>query len=140
MKPFLRALARMLLPVGAVKTVNADLCRVSGAGHCLRYKLEWHTAKHTPERFDHHIDQYWKWNRTGNPLSWERSMFGLLPIRDGACVLALCFGRGFFAHHFFAPCAAKVVSVDFNPFDSADPMTYRRHMADTARRHARDIT
>ena len=39
----------------------------------------------------------------------------MMPMKDGCSVLDLCCGGGFFAHHFFASRASKIISVDFDP-------------------------
>jgi cyclopropane fatty-acyl-phospholipid synthase-like methyltransferase len=61
------------------------------------------------------ISQHWQWTALRNPMSWERGVFNMLPMKNGCKVLDLCCGGGFFAHHFYSGRASSVVSVDFDP-------------------------
>ena len=113
MRRILKVCLRRFVPISLVKTTNRTLRSLSAFGHHVQFIIQWDSPK-PPEWFDHFIDLYWKWNVTRNPMSWERGIFGLMAMRPGCRVLDLCCGGGFFAHHFFASRAVKVVSVDFD--------------------------
>ena len=100
--------------VPAVKAFNRMMRYLVGFGHKLQFEAEW-TVHPTPEWYDHLIFQYWLWPMSRNPMSWERSIFSMLPMKNGCRVLDLCCGGGFFAHHFYSGRASKVISVDFDP-------------------------
>lgn len=100
--------------VAMMRTFNAGMRRFSAATHNLQMFSEWNVAP-PPEWFDHYIDQFDAWHRTGNPLWLERGCFSLLAIRDRARVLELCCGDGFNARHFYAIRAASVIACDFDP-------------------------
>ena len=88
--------------------------RVVGIGYKYQFEAEWRIDP-TPEWYDHLIHQYWFWPLSRNPMSWERGIFSMLPMKNGCRVLDLCCGGGFFAHHFFSSRASSVISVDFDP-------------------------
>jgi methyltransferase family protein len=113
-KRVIRKLITFLLPVGLVKTVNAGLRRLAAAGHQLQYIREWRLATRVPHFFDPHIDLYWKWEQSRNPMSWERGTFGLLAMKPGCRQLDLCCGEGFHTHRFYSGRAGSVVAVDYN--------------------------
>lgn len=100
--------------VPAVKAFNRMMRRLVGFGHKLQFEAQWHVDP-TPEWYDHLMFQYWLWPVSRNPMSWERGIFSMVPMRDGCSVLDLCCGGGFYAHHFFSSRASKVISVDFDP-------------------------
>lgn len=97
-----------------VKGVNRALRGLTSIGHRLQLRLEWNILPH-PEWFDHFIDQHSQWSRSRIPFWIERGAFNLLAIKPGACVLELCCGDGFNAHHFYSIRAASVHSLDFDP-------------------------
>jgi SAM-dependent methyltransferase len=101
-----------LLP--ALKAYNGLMRRLVGIGYRLQFEAEWRVDP-TPEWYDHLIHQYWLWPVSRNPMSWERGIFSMLPMKKGCRVLDLCCGGGFFAHHFFSSRASSVISVDFDP-------------------------
>jgi SAM-dependent methyltransferase len=112
-----RALARLIRKwnlVSALKAYNRLTRRLVGLGHKLQFESEWRIDP-TPEWYDHLIHQYWLWPISRNPMSWERGIFSMLPMKPGCRVLDLCCGGGFFAHHFFSSRASSVLSVDFDP-------------------------
>lgn len=45
--------------------------------------LQWGVGLN-PEHFDHHIDLYYQWQKTSNPLWLERGIFSSLCLRGGA--------------------------------------------------------
>jgi SAM-dependent methyltransferase len=100
--------------VPALKAYNRMMRYVVGAGYKLQFEAEWRIDP-TPEWYDHLIHQFWLWPLSRNPMSWERGIFSMLPMKNGCRVLDLCCGGGFFAHHFFSSRASSVISVDFDP-------------------------
>lgn len=100
--------------VPALKSWNRMLRRIVGVGHRLQFESEWRIDPN-PEWYDHLIYQYWLWPLSRNPMTWERGVFSMLPMKNGCRVLDLCCGGGFFAHHFFSSRASSVLSVDFDP-------------------------
>ncbi len=67
----------------------------------------------TPEHFDHHIDLYYQWLNTSNPLWLERGVFGSLSLKGGN-VLELACGDGFNAKNFYSIKSKKIVACDFD--------------------------
>ena len=100
--------------LAVIKAVNRGLRAFTAATHRVQMMLEW-SIEPNPEWFDHFIDQYHQWYRSRIPYPWERGLFNLLAIRQGASVLELCCGDGFNAHHFYSIRAERVHSVDFDP-------------------------
>jgi SAM-dependent methyltransferase len=83
--------------VPAVKAINRLMRRLVGYGHKLQFEAEWRIDP-TPEWYDHLIFQHWLWHLSRNPMTWERGIFSMLPMKNGSRVLDLCCGGGFFAH------------------------------------------
>lgn len=67
-----------------------------------------------PEHFDHHIDLFYSWLATRNPLWVERGVFGSLALRGGD-VLEIACGDGFNARNFYSLRSRHVIACDFNP-------------------------
>jgi len=67
-----------------------------------------------PEHFDHHIDLFYQWLATRNPLWLERGVYGSLVLR-GADVLELACGDGFNARNFYSLRSRRVLACDFDP-------------------------
>jgi SAM-dependent methyltransferase len=67
-----------------------------------------------PEHFDHHIDLFYQWLATRNPLWVERGAFGALALKGGD-VLELACGDGFNARNFYSLRSRRVVACDFDP-------------------------
>lgn len=112
--PFAAArLVRRCNLVPAVKAFNRAMRSLVGVGYKLQFQAEWRIDP-TPEWFDHLIHQYWLWPISRSPMSWERGVFSMLPMKEGCRVLDLCCGGGFFAHHFFSNRASSIISVDFD--------------------------
>jgi SAM-dependent methyltransferase len=105
---------RKLNLVPPLKALNRGLRRVSAVGHKLQFEAEWRVNPN-PEWYDHLIFQHWLWFESRNPMSWERGIFAMLPMKNDCRVLDLCCGGGFYAHHFFSSRASSVLSVDFDP-------------------------
>lgn len=97
-----------------VQHLNRFIRKLSSLTHKAQLYCQW-AVKPNPEWFDHFIDQHYQWSATNNPLGWERGIFNLLAIKEGAKVLEICCGDGFNAHHFYAIRAQKIISVDFDP-------------------------
>ncbi len=68
----------------------------------------------TPEHFDHHIDLFYQWLATRNPLWVERGVFGSLSLKGGS-VLELACGDGFNARNFYSLRSKRVVACDYDP-------------------------
>lgn len=105
----LRAIGGLFL----VRHLNSGLRRLTAFFHHLQFALEWQTGS-IPNWFDHNIDLYYQWPRTGNSLGIERGIFSLMAMRPKARVLELCCGDGFYTWHFFSARAAKVLAVDID--------------------------
>lgn len=67
-----------------------------------------------PEFFDHHIDLYYQWLDTRNPLWLERGIFGRLALKGGR-TLELACGDGFNARNFYSSGSREIVACDFDP-------------------------
>lgn len=117
MKRIVATLVHLLRPFGArwiLQQTNRGVRKLAAATHFLQYVVEW-GAQPNPEWFDHFIDQYYIWKKTGNPLPWERGIFALLAIKDDAKILELCCGDGFNSHHFYAIRSSSITALDFDP-------------------------
>lgn len=95
-------------------SINGLLRQMASTGHCLQFFYEWRLVARPPGWFDQYIDLYWKWHATRNPSSWERGIFGLLAMKQGARALDLCCGTGFFAYYFYSIRAASIISIDYS--------------------------
>jgi SAM-dependent methyltransferase len=107
-------LVRLLGGRFLIRKINELLRHVTAFTHRIQFLVEW-GAQPTPIWFDHFLDQYYLWRKTRSPLGWERGIFGLLAMRQGARVLELCCGDGFNTYHFYSIRAASVIAVDFDP-------------------------
>lgn len=114
MKRQLLRLARTLGFGVMVQALNRQVRVISSFTHWVQFAIQWGITPN-PEWFDHFIDQHYQWTKTGIPFPWERGIFSLLAMRQGAKVLELCCGDGFNAHHFYSNRAGTVLSVDFDP-------------------------
>jgi SAM-dependent methyltransferase len=113
-KRIIRHAIAFLLPVGLITTLNAGLRRLAAAGHQLQFVRQWRIDMRVPHFFDPFIDLYWKWEKTRNPMSWERGIFGLLAMKQGCRQLDLCCGEGFHTHRFYSGRAGSIVAMDYN--------------------------
>lgn len=68
----------------------------------------------SPEYFDHHIDLFYQWMATRNPLWLERGVFGSLALK-GNKLLELACGDGFNARNFYSLRSDIVIGCDFDP-------------------------
>ena len=119
MKSFVKTSASLL---GApFKPLLEALCRCecwlvrhwSSAAHRRLMLVQW-VLPPQPEHFDHHIDLFYQWRHTRNPLWVERGVFGSLCLRGGD-VLEICCGDGFNARNFYSLRSRRVVACDFDP-------------------------
>ena len=85
----------------------------SAAAHKRLLAAQWRLPPQ-PEHFDHHIDLYYQWLQTRNPLWVERGVFGGLALKGGD-VLELACGDGFNARNFYSLRSRQVVACDFDP-------------------------
>lgn len=97
-----------------IRKINGLLRRVTAFTHQIQFLIEWGTQP-TPVWFDHFLDQYYLWRKSRTPLGWERGIFSLLAMRQGARVLELCCGDGFNAYHFYSIRAASIIAIDYDP-------------------------
>ncbi|HTN65442.1 MAG TPA: class I SAM-dependent methyltransferase [Burkholderiaceae bacterium] len=116
-KKILSAALIVVRPLGArwfMQKINQGVRAISSFTHFLQYGIEW-GRQPTPEWYDHFLDQHHFWKKTGNSLPWERGIFSLLAVKQGAKVLELCCGDGFNSHHFYANRAGSILALDFDP-------------------------
>ena len=85
----------------------------AAASHRRLMSVQW-GIEPQPEHFDHHIDLFYQWITTRNPLWLERGVFGSLGLKGGN-VLELACGDGFNARNFYSLRSRKVVACDFDP-------------------------
>lgn len=105
---------RMLGARWLLQQINRGVRKVAAFTHYLQFVVEW-GVQPNPEWYDHFLDQHCFWTITSNPLGWERGVFSLLAINQGAKVLELCCGDGFNAHHFYSIRAGSITALDFDP-------------------------
>jgi SAM-dependent methyltransferase len=67
-----------------------------------------------PKHFDHHIDLFYQWLATRNPLWLERGVFTGLALKGGD-VLDIACGDGFYARNFYSVRSRRVVACDYDP-------------------------
>ncbi|HVW73752.1 MAG TPA: class I SAM-dependent methyltransferase [Rhizomicrobium sp.] len=113
-KRIIKQLTAFLLPVGAIAGLNAGLRRLTAATHHLQFIRQWRLSARAPHHFDPFIDLCWKWEKTRNPMSWERGIFGLLAMKPGCRQLDLCCGEGFYTHRFYSGRAGSVIAIDYD--------------------------
>ena len=94
---FLRAIGGRFI----IRYINMLMRSMAKLTHKVQYVIEWGISPN-PEWFDHFLDQYYLWPEFLTPWSWERGIFSLLAIKQGARVLELCCEDGFNAQHFYA--------------------------------------
>jgi len=101
---------------GVIMVIFNLECRISrfwvASAHKRLFFLQW-KLMNNPEHFDHHIDLYYQWLATRNPLWLERGVFGSLALKGGD-VLELACGDGFNARNFYSIRSSKVLSCDFD--------------------------
>lgn len=96
-----------------IRWVNRGLRKFVSFTHYVQFIIEWVLmGKNMPHWYDHNLGLYHFWHETRNPLPYERGIFNLLAMRQGAQVLDLCCGDGFFANYFYSNRAGHVISLD----------------------------
>ncbi|MCL5666517.1 MAG: class I SAM-dependent methyltransferase [Patescibacteria group bacterium] len=85
----------------------------AGSAHKRLMFVQW-ALPPQPECFDHHIDLYYYWLASRNPLWVERGVFGSLALKGGD-VLELACGDGFNARNFYSLRSKEVIACDFDP-------------------------
>jgi len=78
------------------------------------YVFEW--GFEHPENFDHEIDLYRGWEKSGDPSWLEKGVYNTLALqsRKNPQVLELCCGDGFNIQYFYASSANKIVGCDMD--------------------------
>ena len=100
------------LEKSALKDCLEAIRRVSEAHKKLMH-IQW-SIPPQPEHFDHHIDLYYQWLETGNPLWLERGVYSSLTLQGGN-VLELSCGDGFFCKNFYSIRSKHITACDFDP-------------------------
>ena len=77
-----------------------------------------------PEWFDHYVGLHYMGDAQRHNIAEERGVFASLAVPIGGFVLDLCCGDGYYARHFYANRAEKVVAVDFD----ADAIHYAKRV------------
>ena len=72
-----------------------------------------HWGLGTPEWFDHSIDLYYQWPKTGISFWVERGVFSSIALKGGN-VLELCCGDGFNSKYFYSKLSKSITAVDFD--------------------------
>lgn len=89
-------------------------------------KIQWYIQP-SPEFFDHHIDLYYQFLDTRNPLWCERGCFGNLAISPGSELLELCCGDGFNTRNFYSTRCRSIVACDFDKNAIRAATKYNKH-------------
>lgn len=110
---FLLAVFKPMLEF-AIETEARIAARWVASAHKRLRQVQWGLPPQ-PEHFDHHIDLYQQWPATRNPMWLERGVFGALAMREGAALLELACGDGFYARHFYSLRCRTVIACDFDP-------------------------
>ena len=100
--------------VPPLRAINRAARWALSALHLLQYRTEGF-LRPDAEWFDHQLDVYWQWPARRRSSFLERGVLSSLAINDGARVLDLCCGDGFYTARFYAPRAASVIGLDANP-------------------------
>ena len=91
-------------------------CRLSqkwvASAHRRLLRVQW-SLPPGPEHFDHHIDLFYQWLETRNPLWLERGVFSSLALKKKK-VLELACGDGFNAKNFYSLLSQSVLACDFD--------------------------
>lgn len=109
----LRRYAKTHWPLAVLRHVNAAVRSVSETTHRWQLELDYRIEP-MPEWYDHFIGVHYHWRELRQPFTWERGVFNLLMMRQGARVLDLCCGSGFFSYYCYSGRASEVVAVDFD--------------------------
>ncbi len=98
-----REAARLVKPfLEKIVAIEAKLAsKWASSSHKRLLWIQWGLPPQ-PEYFDHHIDLFFQWRATRNPLWLERGVFSQLALSSGGVVLELCCGDGFNARNFYS--------------------------------------
>ncbi|MEY4938635.1 MAG: hypothetical protein RIQ93_370 [Verrucomicrobiota bacterium] len=115
MKTMLRACLAPFKPVleAVVQAEAAVAAWWARAAYRRLMAIQWGLPPQ-PEHFDHHIDLYYQWSRTGRGWWVERGVFSLLALKPRGSLLELACGDGFYARRFYAGVCQTVVACDFD--------------------------
>ena len=125
MKRIVRGWLRRVFPKSRREWILQQECSIAirwaASAHKRLMAVQWNMPPQ-PEHFDHHIDLFYQWLASRNPLWLERGVFGSLALHGGN-VLELACGDGFNARNFYSVRSSHVVACDF---DSQAIATARR--------------
>jgi 2-polyprenyl-3-methyl-5-hydroxy-6-metoxy-1,4-benzoquinol methylase len=99
--------------VSPLRWLGSLLRTVSAGTHLLQYKVEG-ALRPSAEWFDHQLDAQWQWPRLGRSGFLERGVVSSLTLKPGGSLLDVCCGDGFYARHFYAARAGRVLAIDAN--------------------------
>jgi SAM-dependent methyltransferase len=126
MKPLLEALSQLECLIAGIWAAHA---------HFRLQCIQWGIPP-TPEHFDHHIDLFYHWRSSRNPLWIERGVFGALALKGGD-LLELACGDGFNARNFYSLLSKNITACDFDP--SAIKIAKRKNSAPNVTYQLADI-
>ena len=98
--------------------IYKGLCGISkffvGHHHHMLMFSEW--CIDNPENFNHDIDQYYQWSKTGKSHWVERGVYNDLALQnfDEPVLIELCCGEGFNTKHFYSQNAKFIYACDFD--------------------------
>lgn len=108
------SLAKKLTPILPLTKFFASVSRkLAYFAHRAQFFVEWGTDN--PEYFNHHLDLYYLWKKTGNSLPMERGVHSSIALSGGGATLDLACGDGFYSNYFYALNSRHVIGVDFDP-------------------------
>lgn len=110
----LRWYAKTHWPLRILHQINAGLRALCTLTHAWQFHLEWRIPP-APEWYDQFLAVHYNLRRLQQPYAWERGIFNLMVMDQGARVLELCCGGGFFTYYCYAGRASHIAAVDFDP-------------------------
>ncbi len=117
--------AKTRWPLAALRRLNAAVRAISATTHRWQLELDYRIPP-MPEWYDQFIGVHYHWRELRQPFTWERGIFNLLVIREGARVLDLCCGGGFFTYYCYSGRASEVVAIDFDQTAIAHARRYNQ--------------
>jgi len=112
-----KTLIRAASPLDQYAVIDA-LCEqsrnLSGAAHEMKSFYDWRLPP-APEFQDHFINQQFLMPRYRRTFWLEGAVQCGLGIEQGARILELCCGTGYYAHVFYSPFASEIIAVDYDP-------------------------